>query len=567
VLPPSTAPSSPVMAGSAEHVELYVRTYRTLLRSAGETRLRTLERPHAEMVSSLHAGAGQERPDTGALIYAMQRLPAAIAAVRRVTVGQSVAAIGAALGEDVSRWQAVGAPGRRRRWLWDGGERIAVLAASETDVDDLVPTLVAYQIEWNKLHRRLHGVDPARADARGLWRRLDVGEADWQHLTEIAGEGMRAWLAAVAAGEKDFWIRAVGGTHVGYARAVRHWWEPVYAELRARGLDRRPLYFVSSNTHSLANLVSGVAAAHEDAIVAWVERDGHPELAPELAKLRSGASRASWANFLYYAARPYFAGHPDPAMRERRAALEREAGITYVAPEGALDVAVQIIPLRGLAPERFDARLGAVDADRLRASQAVILNIDYPLGLAAYRVLRVLTEDVERVAGVYVLGKAATLNASVGDVLVVGAVRDEHTGNTYWLDNCFGAEDVAPFLVFGSALDGQRAVTVLGTFLQNRGHLELSYREAYTVVEMEAGPYLAAVYEATHPTRHPTGEHVNLARLPFDLGILHYASDTPYTQARTLGARGLSYRGMDSTYAGAIAILRRILAREGGLRS
>jgi hypothetical protein len=43
---------------------------------------------------------------------------------------------------------------------------------------------------------------------------------------------------------------------------------------------------------------------------------------------------------------------------------------------------------------------------------------------------------------------------------------------------------------------------------------------------------------------------------------LHYASDTPYTQARTLGARGLSYYGMDSTYASTVAILRRILAQE-----
>ena len=42
-------------------------------------------------------------------------------------------------------------------------------------------------------------------------------------------------------------------------------------------------------------------------------------------------------------------------------------------------------------------------------------------------------------------------------------------------------------------------------------------------------------------------------------------SDTPYTQARTLGARGLSYRGMDSTYAAAIAIARRILRQEEAL--
>jgi hypothetical protein len=38
---------------------------------------------------------------------------------------------------------------------------------------------------------------------------------------------------------------------------------------------------------------------------------------------------------------------------------------------------------------------------------------------------------------------------------------------------------------------------------------------------------------------------------------------TTYTQARTLGARGLSYHGMDSTYASSLAILRRIFTLEG----
>ena len=87
------------------------------------------------------------------------------------------------------------------------------------------------------------------------------------------------------------------------------------------------------------------------------------------------------------------------------------------------------------------------------------------------------------------------------------------------------------------------------------------------MVEMEAGPYLYACYEIAQPGRYPIGESVNMARLTFDLGIVHYASDTPYTQARTLGARGLSYRGMDSTYASAIAVARRILQREDVLES
>ena len=57
-------------------------------------------------------------------------------------------------------------------------------------------------------------------------------------------------------------------------------------------------------------------------------------------------------------------------------------------------------------------------------------------------------------------------------------------------------------------------------------------------------------------------EIVNLYGVPFDIGILHYASDTPMSKGKNLGAGALSYEGMDSTYATSIAILRRILSRE-----
>ena len=101
------------------------------------------------------------------------------------------------------------------------------------------------------------------------------------------------------------------------------------------------------------------------------------------------------------------------------------------------------------------------------------------------------------------LGKAATLNADVGDVMISTVVHDEHSGSTYWLDNAFSVDDIAPDLRFGSGLDNQRAVTVKSTFLQNRAYLDFYYREAFTVVEMEAGPYCNALYEIADADRHP----------------------------------------------------------------
>jgi hypothetical protein len=64
------------------------------------------------------------------------------------------------------------------------------------------------------------------------------------------------------------------------------------------------------------------------------------------------------------------------------------------------------------------------------------------------------------------------------------------------------------------------------------------------------------------PKRHPVNEIVNLYSVPFDVGILHYSSDTPMSKGKNLGAGALSYEGMDSTYATSVTILRRIIQLE-----
>jgi hypothetical protein len=357
----------------------------------------------------------------------------------------------------------------------------------------------------------------------------------------------------------------LGGTHIGYARLTRRGWSPIREQLAVQSLTDRPLYFVSSNTHSIVNIATGVARDREDELVAFVEALPDSDiLRAELDSFRSGDSEGSWENFLYFVARDYWDARGEEGRAER-AAGEQACGVTHLRSRTAMRVPAQIMPLSKWACEKLDPRLGDVNADALAASQATIVNIDYPLGVAAYNILREVAVDSSALRGVYVLGKAATLNADVGDVMLSSVIHDEHSNSTYWLDNAFGVDDLAADLRFGTGLDNQRAVTVKSTFLQNRAYLDFYYREAFTVVEMEAGPFCSAVYEIADPDRHPVGEAVNFSKLPIDFGIIHYASDTPYTQARTLGARGLSYYGMDSTYASSLAILRRILRLEGAL--
>ncbi|HWF75185.1 MAG TPA: hypothetical protein VG186_17700 [Solirubrobacteraceae bacterium] len=555
----------------SDEIELYQRTYTTLLRSSGETHLRVLEPSHKAIGSSLHPLAASDELDLGAFIYAIRRLADGIIDADRVAMGQDVEALVAA-GMPVESWSEAEAPARRRRWFDDGAGTLAVLLPSASDVDDLVPTLVAFQIERNKIHVRQRAAgwreavgdrEPSPEDCARL---LGGSAEDWRRLCEAWGEGCAERLRLIADRRMSLRIRMLGGTNAGYARVTRRWWAPVSAELAGEGLTERPLYFVSSNTHSLVNIATPIARDREQELIAFVETMPEDDiLRHELAAFREGRTEGSWENFLYYVARLYFTAKGEEGAAERRAA-EKASGVTHMPSSTALRVPAQILPLGALRADGLDPRIGDVDAEALAASDAVLVNIDYPLGVAAYNILREVAVDRAALRGVYILGKAATLNADVGDVMISSVVHDEHSRSTYWLDNAFSVDDLAADLRFGTGLDNQRAVTVKSTFLQNRSYLDFYYREAFTVVEMEAGPFCNAVYEIADADRHPVGEAVNFSKLPLDLGIIHYASDTPYTQARTLGARGLSYYGMDSTYASSLAILRRILTLEGALR-
>lgn len=562
-------------AGKRE-VDLYVKTYNTLLRSSGPVPVETLVPAHLNVESLLHQGAREPAPDMNAFMYSTLRLPAAIVDAERIVLGQSAATFARHGFADLERWQPVTAPGRRRRWYSDGQGTLAAYVASASDLDDVIPTIVAWQIEWNKMYSlaerdedlrqavsRALRESPASGAEEHVRNGLSISEADWRRLRQAWGDRFWEYLSKVVRAKKRLTIQLLAGSYVGYARSARSWWSPVERFINDRGLFDRPLYFVSSNMHSIANILSGTARRRRAALVRFIEDTQHPELLPELRKLQAGQVRSSWENLLYYTARLYYATWPDE--RAGRDQEERERGITTIEPDGPVDVGVQVIELNRLCPEDFDPRLQSLGEFDLRSTEAVILNINYPLGLGAYHLLSQIAASTYRLKGVYILGKAATLNARIGDVMLSDVVYDEHSGNTYWFRNCFSAEDLRPYLIYGSALDRQRAVSVLGTYLQNRGYLDFFYRENYTVVEMETGPYLNALYEDTFLTRYGQGEHVNLTEIPVDLGIIHYASDTPYSRAHTLGARGLSYYGMDSTYASTLVILRRIFEQAGAV--
>ncbi len=558
-----------VPSTASEEIELYLRTIYSLLRSTTEVQIRTLEEVHAGTNSLLHPEARNEAPDTSAFVYVTQRLPPCMPLVRSVILGQSTTVFAAHGFADVESWQEVTARARRRRCMFNQRDTLACFIASRSDIEDVIPALTAYQIEWNKLHLLLRRcpsdciaqATPQQPEAFArLAEILNIPEDDLQRLWVIWGNDFTATLLLMRERRCDLRVLLLDGSLTEYWRATRNWLDNIARHVP--DLSERPVYFVSSNPHSSTNLLGGFALQNEAPLIAYLHQVGNQDLLEEWFGIENRELPSNRANFLYYILKKFQATPEGQVLADAQRQAEQELGITRIFPAHSFDIEAQVIELNRLDPHLLDPRLKDGDLNFLRRSDALILNIDYPLGLAAYNILARVAEHTGRVLGVYIMGKAATLNGVRGDVMIPNVVQDEHSENTYLFQNAFSAADVQPYLAYGTVMDNQKAVTVLGTFLQNARIMDVMYREGYTDIEMEAGPYLSAIYEMTRPKRHPVNEIINLYGIRFDLGILHYASDTPLSKGKNLGAGTLSYLGMDSTYACTAAILRQIFTKE-----
>ena len=213
----SASPADGDVRPPSDEVELYHRTYTTLLRSSGETRLRVLEPAHRAMGSSLHGLAASEEVDLGAFIYALAACRPT-SAPPRVVLGQEAEQFSRARAWADHEWERGRGAGeaaavvRRRRGHARGPARRG------SDLDDLIPTLVAYQIEWNKLHAaaRAPASTPTRRRRRGVAEPLGGTEDDW-----AACRGLARRAATLRAEVRDRSLTCASGCSAARRSATR----------------------------------------------------------------------------------------------------------------------------------------------------------------------------------------------------------------------------------------------------------------------------------------------------------------------------------------------------------
>lgn len=456
-----------------------------------------------------------------------------------------------------------------------------MFAASISDVDDITNLLIAYQTEWNKLHSLLRSNFPTYqalkksfygpggpsnpTDPTEFLKRFNVTLNDFNAFTIALGKNWKLRLRHIYKSKINLRLQLLAGSWIDYTKATQKWWKNIslaYVNSPSNPhkihLSTPTIYFVSSNTHSLINLTSGFVLKHQTKILQYI-KSNFPELYSIWKTIESKDSLLNPNDFLYFASKFYF---KETEHQQQFDLYLQSLGIINVPSSHYLDINTQIIPLNSLINSKsLDPRLKVSKPQLLQKSNSVILNIDYPLGFAAYHILSETLANAYKIKGVYVMGKAAVLNGEIGDIQVHRLVFDEHTQNSYIFKNCFNS--FFPFVNNqGSILTNQKAVSVLGTFLENEALLETYSKNNLTVIEMESGPYLNAITEASYDQQTPKNTIIDLNNAPFDVGILNYTSDTPYSKAKNLGVKNLTLDGIEPVYLCSLAILQRIINLE-----
>ena len=352
-----------------EEIELYLRTYYSLLRSSEPIRIRSMEETHAAMNSTIHYQAATNELDISALVYAALRLPDCISSTSLMVMGQMEEVFQRA-GYDVESWQPVRSRARRRKLFFEATEGLlAAFVASVSDIDDLIPCIVSFQIEWNKLHDKLMRSNicqrlAQKASADGylqmdlleeLRLALELHSADLSKLCQMwPGPLLVENLLRAERSALDIKVTVLGSGLSDYRRSVQFWWQKVSEGAADLQIMERPLYFVSSNTHSLVNLVGGYAWDYADELAEFVRRENPEALWEEYQRLPKN-DRAQMGNFYYYTLR-LMQNKPlssqDIAAQIR--AREKEVGIVRISNPHCLDVEAQVIDVAHIKPAYLD---------------------------------------------------------------------------------------------------------------------------------------------------------------------------------------------------------------------
>ncbi len=529
----------------------HIKKYYHLLRTSDRLRLTSLYPTYFQMHSVMHKQAShQDFFDYEAFTYAINRLPIQI-------IDTGLALFCKDENDlkdhniDLSSWQTVTSNARRRSTFFNPQTRqLLFFVNSKSDIDDIINCLLAFQIEWNKLPKLIG--DKSIFITNESFDLLGIDQNIWQKIKTSLGTNWQT-LISQNFSNTDIFVKKLKSKST-YQQVCTTWWQNNQNRFLVDNFSNLPLYFVSSNSHSLVNIIGGYVNQIQDKVFTYIN-EFHPHLYQDWQNASQTQNQLRINDLLYYCSSLFFTANP--IYLDKMADYHQQLGIKTFSLGHTIPVKIQLIPLNCLTKSNFvDPFINKTNLPQ--DSSAYIVNVNYPLGFMAHYLLNSFLENKTNIKGIYVVGKAAILSGDPGDMQIPSTVFDERTNNIFTINNYFNNQQFHPNLV--NIHQNQKAITVYGTFLENLNQLQSYQKSNFNIIEMESSPYLLSIAKFFKNIDKPRSLPINLSDLKIDLGIINYASDNPLNQ--TLGASNLGIRGIESTYLSILSVLQRIIDLE-----
>ena len=154
---------------------------------------------------------------------------------------------------------------------------------------------------------------------------LGIPSEDFDRLYAIWDQDFGCYMEEIASSPKDLRVRLLSGSLIAYRRATRSWWDNIVEEFPQ--ITESPVYFVSSNTHSLRNIVSGFTRIIENDLIKYLEKPGNAGLLNEWKDITEGKVLSNKENFLYYLIRKYRQKNDGSYLSKQQAIHEKKCGV------------------------------------------------------------------------------------------------------------------------------------------------------------------------------------------------------------------------------------------------
>lgn len=499
--------------------------------------------------------ANSEKVELEGLVYVLDRLPAGITETPYIRFTSNE-------GVDFAKFKPI-IPAKRRRTCYrvDEEQMNIEVTRGRSEVYDALTHLTFLYNESEKIRKKAFGHHAGKNKANWLLieavalgeKKLSEEERDvaLMHLSAILGRTFKEtaavhkyfsrehdrdkflriiyWMGKTAqqdqSGEKkrEISFSPVLRERIGHHIIGEKWANNIKKALKDNHLIDRPLHIISSNMHSVINMLYSFNALGKD-IQSVKEMDVYKELSSS--------------------------SHKD--MRDKVLSFAQKDGLIFLPDTSGANIDVQIIDLK-----KVDFK-NTPFAELAPSPEGVIIVMDYAFGEQAFEVMDELLKPYEtkkeskqmNVSSISLMGKAGILCGHKGDIMIPTSHIIEGPADNYVFENGLKAEDFKGNRL--GVFEGPM-VTVLGTSLQNKDLLEYFKESSWNVIglEMEGGHYQKAIQIASQ-IRHYISPDVKVM-------YAYYASDNPLETGSTLASGGLGLTGVKPVYLITKMILNKIL--------